>query len=690
MEKHHSEETLRTSSDILAAETNPKNFGIYKENGEVRKGGKKMDFCFYCETAVLNFARHIRRIHSCEIEVQKILIEPCGSLKRRQLLDLLRKKGNFLNSTTVCKPVQSLRSATDLLPCDNCLGFFSSKLLWRHRQKCTQSKGKNHKAAAQNLLLLNIRVDEQLKNTLFPRMRADEISLVAKKDPLICAFGARYIKKHREKHFVNVASRKMREISRLLIEMRKLVPNIENLFDALKAEHFDALVTATKIVAKFDVKKERFDSPTYAMNIGTYLKQCAEIAILLVLKRKQVAETVTSAEREADLKTLIRIIETQWQYEISSQAANDLNLNKWNKVTLVPLACDLKLLRDFLISKANSAIESLNNNGGVSHYKELLETVFCRVLLLNRRRPGELQRLSLDIYLLSNNTNSDSTYEEFSEVVSPTEKILLSRLKRVVIRGKRGRGVPVLFSPDVQTHIQVLLNHRKKFVSEKNLFLFGNPQTTLPLCGYKILQKYAKACGAKNPMAITATRLRKHLATLTQLFNMSENDLEQLANYMGHTIAVHRDNYRLPDDVFQTAKISKLLLLMEKGQAAEFKGKTLNDIDLNFEEDLLLYNHEEKMYESSPYSPEVLPTSNSDAPIDVVPSTLKKKRLPVKWTSEQKDTIMKFFESNIKNKKPPKKAECEQLKSLHPQLFHNKNWLKMKVFVQNEYKKNKN
>lgn len=162
-------------------------------------------------------------------------------------------------------------------------------------------------------------------------MIGNQISLVAKTDPLITAFGARYMKKHREKHFINVASRKMREISRLLIEIRKLEPSVKSLFDPLIPEHFDLLVAATNIVANFDVQKEKFDSPTYAINIGTEtMRRNSHSA---VLKRKHIAETVTSAERESSLKNLVRIIATQFQYEISSRAANDLNLNKWNKVT---------------------------------------------------------------------------------------------------------------------------------------------------------------------------------------------------------------------------------------------------------------------------------------------------------------------------------------------------------------------
>ncbi|KAK9685537.1 DDE superfamily endonuclease [Popillia japonica] len=115
----------------------------------------------------------------------------------------------------------------------------------------------------------------------------------------------------------------------------------------------------------------------------------------------------------------------------------------------------------------------------------------------------------------------------------------------------------------------------------------GKPNLTTTIYGCKVLAKYATACEAKNPDAITYTRLTKHLATLTQLFNLTFNEIEQLATFIGHTPGVHMNSYRLPDDVYQTAKISKLLLLMESGNAGEHKGKALDEININLEEDLM-------------------------------------------------------------------------------------------------------
>lgn len=214
-----------------------------------------------------------------------------------------------------------------------------------------------------------------------------------------------------------------------------------------------------------------------------------------------------------------------------------------------------------------------------------METIYCRLILLNRRRPGELQRLLLDTYVNADTNNSN--YEEFSDVITPSEKLLVKLFKRIVIRGKRGRGVPVLFSSDIQEHLKILLEHRDRFFKKHNLYLFGNPNTSETICGYKVLSKYAQNSGAKNPGAITSTKLRKHLATLSQVLAMSDNDMEQLAGFMSHTLGVHKGSYRLPNDLYQTAKISKLLLLMEQGKAAEFKGKALTDIELDLEEDLM-------------------------------------------------------------------------------------------------------
>lgn len=140
-------------------------------------------------------------------------------------------------------------------------------------------------SSALNMLLQNLKVDPKLKDEVFPRMRSDEISLQAKIDPLICPFGTRYITSHREKHLAIVASRKMRELAKLLIETKKCDNSIKTLFDILHLKYFDKIVSTTKVIAKYNRENDKFESPTLAINMGTMLKQCCDITIIFVVKR---------------------------------------------------------------------------------------------------------------------------------------------------------------------------------------------------------------------------------------------------------------------------------------------------------------------------------------------------------------------------------------------------------------------
>lgn len=67
---------------------------------------------------------------------------------------------------------------------------------------------------------------------------------------------------------------------------------------------------------------------------------------------------------------------------------------------------------------------------------------------------------------------------------------------------------------------------------------------------------------------------------MSQILSLKNNELDQLANFWGHDIWVHRDHYRLPDATIEIAKISKLLLAMEKGTLTSFQGKSLGEIEI--------------------------------------------------------------------------------------------------------------
>lgn len=64
---------------------------------------------------------------------------------------------------------------------------------------------------------------------------------------------------------------------------------------------------------------------------------------------------------------------------------------------------------------------------------------------------------------------------------------------------------------------------------------------------------------------------------------------------MGHTEKTHSEFYRRPNAVFQTAKISKLLMLLKSGNISKYKGKSLKDIDID--DTLVQAESDEEIYE---------------------------------------------------------------------------------------------
>lgn len=62
---------------------------------------------------------------------------------------------------------------------------------------------------------------------------------------------------------------------------------------------------------------------------------------------------------------------------------------------------------------------------------------------------------------------------------------------------------------------------------------------------------------------------------------MNKSELEQLATFMRHTSKTHSGFYHLLDDVYQKAKISKLLLLSKKAEIEKYKRKSLEEIEVD-------------------------------------------------------------------------------------------------------------
>lgn len=104
--------------------------------------------------------------------------------------------------------------------------------------------------------------------------------------------------------------------------------------------------------------------------------------------------------------------------------------------------------------------------------------------------------------------------------------------------------------------------------------MFARPKALTHIRGSDVVRQITQSCGAKQPEALCSTKLRKHMATMSKILNLKDNEMDNLADFLGHDIRVHRKYYRL--GTLQLAKISKVLMAMERGQLSDFKGRNLD------------------------------------------------------------------------------------------------------------------
>ncbi|KAK9685312.1 hypothetical protein QE152_g38136 [Popillia japonica] len=145
--------------------------------------------------------------------------------------------------------------------------------------------------------------------------------------------------------------------------------------------------------------------------------------------------------------------------------------------------------------------------------------------------------------------------------------------------------------------------------------------------------------------------------------------------------------------MYQTAKVAKILLLLEQGKGEKFKGKNLNEIEIENE----IYYSSESDNDEEPLINKVLRkaahtetcnitpvsegcSSTMQATSDDIAKESTSKRIEdnsrdkvkeiqrkrdeshpgrVRWSEEEKRLVCAYFKEHIKKKIPPKKHECE-------------------------------
>ncbi|XP_041858543.1 uncharacterized protein LOC121650850 isoform X2 [Melanotaenia boesemani] len=574
-----------------------------KDNGS-RKYNKKQ-YCLFCKKGFIKIARHLERAHHSKPEVAQAMALPKGSKERRLHLEHLRNRGNFAHNVEVLdtgtgnlvprKLPQEDSKVQDFLHCIYCQGFFRKKILWRHMSICKFKPGtskKPGKTRVQALCAFAVPPPPDVSTEFWKMLNCmlqDEVYSAVKSDSLIMEYGEHLFNRlgyDVAKH--EYIRQKMRELGRLLICSRGMTP-LKTMKDHVLPGNFMHVIDSVRQLAGYVNETKTFKCPSLALKIGHNLNKVSQ----LVESRANVQMNYSEAKSAHAFR---KVYEARWNEFISAASLRTLREAKWNAPQLLPFTQDVQTLQSYLEVQQQHCYSELSTETSPQTWANLAKVTLAQVILFNRRRAGEVSKIPLSAYLSSNASHGP---DDVNDALSELEKKLCKHFRRIEIRGKRERKVPVLLTPTMQQSLDRLVSKRQECgVPESNTYLFARPSAWTCYRGSDCLQHFASVCGAKNPENLTSTRLRKQTGTLSQVLNLSNTELDQLADFLGHDIRVHRQFYRLPEGTLQLAKISKVLLAMERGRLAEFKGKSLDDICIDPDEHVHVDSDAEDGYQS--------------------------------------------------------------------------------------------
>lgn len=115
-------------------------------------------------------------------------------------------------------------------------------------------------------------------------MRADKINLIAKSDMLIWQYAYYYMKGCKSKGHFDIVRQNMRRLAKFLQFIREQQPNIKHLIDVLRPTQFPLILKGVNHIAKYNPKQDVYGSPTLAMNFGSLLKKCCDLAYLHLIQ----------------------------------------------------------------------------------------------------------------------------------------------------------------------------------------------------------------------------------------------------------------------------------------------------------------------------------------------------------------------------------------------------------------------
>ncbi|XP_039302367.1 uncharacterized protein LOC120359603 isoform X2 [Solenopsis invicta] len=719
---HVSTNNDKNSSVSLIDISSVNAFGCREENLSIPfsqpKGLQKKNFCYYCKKFQSKIARHLENVHKLEPEVQKFILLPKGNLERKKIIETIRKKGNFIHNTdpslntgtlVVCRrPAEkSGKSIKDYTCCAKCKGWHVKNNIRHHFKECAHvPKGRNVQILGRAVMgRIHECASETVRKFLFPVLREDDVTRCIRYDKLLITYANKLCIKYTHQHQQDMIRARLRLLGRFLIAIKEYNSIVTEFSDIYNPAVYDDCLKAVNKVADFNCITKKFGAPSVASNIGTYLKHIGNLLI---------TENIKTNDKEKQEKTenFLKILQEDYGTSINKIVEENITQHKRQKKVTLPSMEDIKKLHSYLSNQRRLLYTKLQKKFTFHIWQDFAKVTLTSTQVFNRRRAGEIERVTIEDF----NTREGITKKNCSDLYKTLKtnlKQIADKYVRFLIRGKLGRTVPVILDMEIVQCIELILKYRKDAnVPQNNPYVFGIPNYSnkrnfkyLRAC--VLMRNFSKKCDAQMPHALRGTELRKHIATTCITLNLSENEVDDLANFMGHHEKIHKRHYRQSIPAVEIIRMTKFLeaALGEDAQQSNANDpeETVKDSSSEREEsdsekseinESLSVQSESKFFETNITKRRTQQKSailNNDYNSDEIYIPKMKKRRSTSpfgitkrrhWTEEERNTIFKEFAKEIAISQLPSAKKIVQVKDRNKCLV-NRSVAQIKTWIHN-------
>ena len=458
------------------------------------------------------------------------------------------------------------------LPCSECKAWLCEKSLSNHAKTCPAGKPIDTNYLRNSRMLITPFIsldsdDDDIENLILQMRETTQnpgLRNICMQDILIKEFcrgllhrlGTEDEQRPKDK---NNVSTKLRAVARLLSKLNEKTKDDCHLSSYITPKYFMLVVNAVRDMGKH--------SPNLALTLGHYIKQVCQLKQSLALRNE--------AKQDRDDAAAFNLLyEAHWNSYVAAISLRRLKLRTLNKSIELPKTSDMVKLKDYLDSEMEQSLTK--NQFSDTEWTEAAQALMVRILLFNKRRVSEVGEIKVSDIEQAQNCSDN---EQVMSQMDIAEKALASRMVAIEVRGKSTRGlrkVFVVLSQPMLSLCQHLIQKRMYVgIPPSNAYLFTRPSGSV-LDGCQAMREVTSRCpGLECPELIRTRLLRKYLATTIQLLDMKGNELQMIADHMGHSVSIHTDVYRLQSSMLERTKVARALVALENGQLGKFAGRNL-------------------------------------------------------------------------------------------------------------------